>query len=127
VGKSLLAIILVAAAGCTDPVSPPPGAVPLDPPPAFRVAWQQVETCSGLSGAFDRVRWFLVPQPTWRCGDGNCTGLWHAPHDIYLSEIAVTDSSSGYITVRHEILHDLLGGGSDHPVVFGTCHLLNWV
>jgi hypothetical protein len=36
----------------------------------------------------------------------------------------VSDSAGRYFTVRHEILHDLLGGGADHPPVFTTCGLL---
>ncbi len=126
-GKSLLAIILAAAVGCADPFSPPPGAMRLEPPAAFRVAWRQIESCSGLSGSFDRVRWFVVPQPAWRCGDGYCAGQWHAPHDIFLSQTAVADSSGGYHTVKHEILHDLVGGRGSHPPLFDTCIPRNWV
>ncbi len=123
-GISVLFAVL--ALSCVDSFSPPVGTHPFDPPIGYRAAWQQVEDCSGLQGDFARVRWFLVPQPYFRCsqeGTGNCFGLWQRPHDIYLSEPAASDSAS-YFTVRHEILHDLLQGGLDHPPVFSTCGLL---
>ncbi len=120
-GRLLLVSFLVVAAACADAFSPPRGAVQIFPPPAFRVAWQEVEACSGRSGSFDRVRWFLTPGSFMRCGDLTCAGIWHPPHDIYLTEFAAADSAGRYFTVRHEILHDLLAGGADHPAVFDTC------
>lgn len=116
--------LAAASLGCRDAFAPPGGTQQFEPPSAYRVAWQEVETCSGLRGNFDRVRWFLVPQPFFRCPEGNCNGAWESPHNIYLSQIAAADSGSGYFTVRHETLHDLLGGGADHPPVFRACRLL---
>jgi hypothetical protein len=60
----------IAPVGCTmhSPFSPPEGTQRFEPPPAYRIAWQQVEGCSGLRGNFDRVRWFVIPQqPTFDC------------------------------------------------------------
>ena len=114
---------LLPVLGCLDPFAPPIGTHRIDPPPAYRTAWQTVEDCSGLHGDFNRVIWYLIPQPFYRCGERNCLGTWKPPHNIYLSAIAAVDSGSRYFTVRHEILHDLLGGGSDHPTVFATCGL----
>ena len=124
-------VCLLAALGpldCTThmPFSPPEGTQRFEPPAAYRVAWQQVEDCSGPKGNFDRIRWFLIPQPFFECSESGatCQGLLQTPHDIYLSEIAATDSVGEYWTVRHEILHDLLGGVPGHPAVFRICNLL---
>jgi hypothetical protein len=119
-----IALVLTAVVGCRDPFAPPLGTSELIPPAAYRVAWRQVEECAGLSGAFDRVQWFVVPHASFPCGEGYCAGLWHEPHDIFLSEFSAADSIGGYFTVRHEILHDLLAGVADHPPVFAACGLL---
>ena len=116
-----LAMLLLLAA-CLYPFDVPIGTDRFTPPAAYRTAWQQVEECSGLQGAFERVRWFAVPESVFRCWEGNCAGFWIEPHDIYLSEFARSDSARGYFTVRHEILHDLIGR-SGHPPVFATCGL----
>lgn len=117
------AVAVAATSGCRDPFAPPPGSRAFDPPPVYRTLWQEVEDCSGLHGDFDRVRWFVFPQSFFWCGDETCAGVWHVPHDIYLSEVAQSDSGGHYFTVRHEMLHDLLAGGADHPPVFSTCGL----
>jgi hypothetical protein len=55
-------------------------------------------------------------------------GAWNEPHDIFVTEEARDDSLSAYLTVRHEMLHDLLGGGGPngeaHPPVFVHCGLM---
>lgn len=120
----LVATLWVSACAIETSFSPPQGTQRFEPPAAYRIAWQQVEDCSGLRGNFDRVRWFLIPQPTFDCLDSDCNGLLKTPHDIYLSERAAVDSVGGYWTVRHEILHDLLGGVPGHPEAFRICGLL---
>ena len=118
-------LVLVHTA-CLYPLDVPIGTDRFDPPAVYRNAWQEVEQCSALHGEFERVRWFAVPQSSFPCGEGNCLGFWIEPHDVYLSERARSDSAaqlSRYFTVRHEILHDLVGR-SGHPPVFATCDLL---
>jgi Zn-dependent peptidase ImmA (M78 family) len=68
------------------------------------------------------VRWFLAPQPSFNAAGTDAFGAWEPPHNIYLSQLAVADTAR-YFTVRHEILHDLVGHGG-HPSVFGRCRLL---
>jgi len=119
----------VVCMGCVDAFAPPVGAYRFDPPLAYRAAWQYVEECSGLRGNLFRVRWYAVPQDTFPCGEGRtCLGVWNAPHDIYVTEAARDDSAGQYLTVRHEMLHDLLGGGGSngeaHPPVFVECGLM---
>jgi len=109
---------------CLDPFAPPPGTYGFQPPAAYRAAWDSVEACSGLRGNFGRVRWYAVPQTPFPCYEGFCAGAWERPHNIYIAEGFIHDSVSRYRTARHEMLHDLLGGGLDHPPVFVACGLL---
>ena len=113
--------------GCGDSFAPPPGSYAFQLPAAYRAAWDSVESCSGLSGDLGRVRWYAVPGQTFFVGATLTYGAWHPPHNIYVSEWAKDDSLGHYVTVRHEMLHDLLGGGREgvaHPPVFQTCHLM---
>ena len=77
--------------------------------------------------AFNSSRSFAFPPSgftfRWFLDAANSQGMWTSPHRIYLSEFARSDSAGDYFTVRHEILHDLLGAGG-HPPVFRTCNLL---
>lgn len=71
-----------------------------------------------------RVRWFVVPgSTTFPCEYGDCRGLWVAPHTIYLSDVAAHGFFGDFFTVKHEILHDLVGQPG-HPDVFQQCGLL---
>lgn len=119
-----LPLVLTVAAACLDPFEPPVGTTRLAPPSIYSTLWQAVETCSGIHGEFARVRWFAVPETPFRCGEVTCVGLWKAPHDVYLGADVVNDSLNRYFTVRHEMLHDLIHGGYDHPPVFEHCGLI---
>lgn len=107
---------------CLDPFAPPTGAYRIESPGEYRAAWLGVEECSGLRGDFDRVRWYAVPGPSFPCPQGNCSGRWLRPHDIYITESHVHNGYSGYFVARHEMLHDLIGAPG-HPPVFCTCDL----
>ena len=125
----IIGLAIVAALGCTESFAPPPGTYGFRPPEAYRAAWDSVEACSGLRGDMGRVRWYAVPGQTFFVGETLTSGAWHPPHNIYLSEWAATaDTVRDYHTVRHEMLHDLLGGGGEgmaHPQVFWTCGLMS--
>jgi hypothetical protein len=111
-------------AGCVEPFA---GTYRFEVPLAYQAAWDSVEACSGLSGDMARVRWYAVPQTTFFVGKTETFGAWTPPHTIYVAEWAKDDSLGHYLTVRHEMLHDLLGGGAEgqaHPPVFRTCHLM---
>jgi hypothetical protein len=121
----VIAFLSSVTAGCSDPFAPPAGSAPFVPPGVYEVAWQDVEACSGLQGDLHRISWFLTPGVFSCTGEtGQCDGLWHPPHDIYVTQFAAADSISNYRVVKHEMLHDLLGGGSNHPPVFTTCRLM---
>jgi hypothetical protein len=112
-----LATLLLALA-CRDALAPPElpaGSESLAAPPAYRRWWADVERCSGLVAAFERVEWFVVPGAQWfNYRGGRYDGLWWSHyHWIALAEARVNDS----LVVRHEMLHDLLGR-ADHPPAY---------
>jgi hypothetical protein len=120
-----IALLALCAAGCKEGFSPPKFAERFDPPASYNDFWTQVQDCSGLSGDSARVHWYVVRGTvTFPCSYGDCRGLWVAPHDIYLSDAAAADIFfENFFTVKHEILHDLVGQGG-HPPVFQQCGLL---
>jgi hypothetical protein len=128
-----VAAALLVAASCETATAPrPAGAFRIEAPPGYEQLWQEVEQCSGLSGDLARITWHVAPADTasggfW-CADGPdnaCAGEWVAPHDIYLAGSSPADPE-GYAadawTVKHEMLHDLVGRAG-HPPVFDDCHL----
>lgn len=105
--------------GCASPLDVQ-GASPFTPPPVFAEYWREIETCSGLSGDWRRVEWYVVPagQIVW---DGtHYSGVWQPPHTIYISDVVLEHLDRYATTVKHEMLHDLRGRGG-HPPVFETC------
>jgi hypothetical protein len=118
--------VIVLAGACSGDVSSPvAGAEPFDPPATYSNLWTEVEACSQLTGSMSLVNWYVVPgTTTFTCEYGACRGLWVAPHDIYLSDVAAHDFfGDNFFTVKHEILHDLVGHAG-HPPVFDKCGLL---
>ncbi len=94
-------------AGCGDDVAPDRGRVEIEPPALYESLWQGVEQCSGITAPFDRVRWFVV----WEFGASpTIFGQWNARREISLRSDVWLDSQ----VIRHEILHDLLGGDGAH-------------
>lgn len=101
-------------------------------PRIFRKWWEEVSECSHLSGDLERIHWFRTRQENIPCiayDNGKCSGIWHYPHDIYLSNEVVTrlyyfPGSNEFIgamsVVKHEMLHDLLQNGI-HTETFVRC------
>ena len=81
---------------------------PLVPLQEYRGWWEIVEACSSRSGDFDLVRWYEASGIVVR-GEV-ALGLWEPPHDI---TVVNTVKENAFI-VRHEMLHDILGGDPDH-------------
>ncbi|MBA2626711.1 MAG: hypothetical protein H0U85_01750, partial [Gemmatimonadales bacterium] len=98
------------------------GEAPLRPPSLYRQWWSDTEACSGRTGDFDRVRWFIVEGDGFDCPSGKCAGRWQEPHEIILAG----DFQENELVVRHEMLHELLGrpGHPDPP--FGVGCPLTW-
>ena len=103
--------------GCLDSFAPT-DATWFAPPAVYQSWWAAVESCSGITGDFERVEWYSVPGSTYPCPayDGQCEGWWRPPHTIYMARDLLTDRR----LAEHEMLHDLLQRG-DHPPVFQTC------
>lgn len=125
----LLAALLAGCEGATELDFPALDLERFEPPSAYGEWWARTEACSGLEAPLARVRFFEVRAPVSRdgtrfpCGDGRraleCSGVWQAPHDIYLAPALVRHER----LVRHEMLHDLVGTPG-HPPVFEACGLL---
>jgi hypothetical protein len=113
--------ISVLLAGCSP--FEPANDRPLDPPAPYRQWWAKTEACSGLSGNFERVQWFVVPGYQFDCPTGECVGRWESEgHRIYLAE----DWVENEMVVRHEMLHDLIGHPGHPNPPFGNPCPLTW-
>ena len=120
----------VASAGCEVPLAPE-NAVRMTALSSYATWWSDDQACSGLTGDLQDIEWYVVPADSaggfW-CEDGPdhaCAGEWVAPHSIYLAGPNRTypqGYSADEWTVRHEMLHDLVGRAG-HPPVFDQCHL----
>lgn len=94
--------------------------------PDYVAWWSEIQACSGLAGAFDRLSFFVVVEPLFvqgrqfPCGPNGvmCNGMWEPPHDITLAP-AHLDTER---LVKHEMLHDLLEAAG-HPPVFEQCEV----
>lgn len=93
-----------------------------DPPAQYRVWWDSTEACSGRTGNFNRVHWFVVPGPDFKCPTGRCSGRWEPEHRIYLAE----GWKEHEMVVRHEMLHELIGHAGHPNPPFGIGCPLTW-
>jgi hypothetical protein len=106
----------------------------VSPPQSFKLWWNDISECSGLFGDFEIIKWFRVKNEYMPCNNDNgiCNGGWKTPHEIYLSngiffrlnfEKSSREQREAEIVVKHEMLHDLLDGGRNHPAVFDSCQV----
>ena len=97
-----------------DPVLPE-GSIVLEPIPTSYVDWWlETQQCSGLTGDFNRIRWFQLPEAQSFYIEGSeYFGYWWETHWILLAGAHVDEAR----LVRHEMLHDLLYR-TDHPTEF---------
>ncbi len=103
------ALVLLLAA-CGDPIIEAriENRRPFDPLPPYADLHEAVEACSGRTGPFGRIRWFLASSIV---ADGRVArARWSPPHDI----VIVAGYETNDRTVSHEMLHDLLDGDPDH-------------
>lgn len=91
-----------------------------EPPQIYRAWYAEVERCSGLSGAFDRITWFEAE--VYDKEGVERSGVWSPPHTIFLDPevvAATCDTVPGggpcfrQQNVKHEMLHELRQGGHD--------------
>jgi hypothetical protein len=99
----------------------PSGAQQFTPPEVFRRWWALTEQCSGLTGDYDAVAWYVVPGAASIPGpDGSpVQGTWELKHDRI---VLAGDAQLAGDLVRHEMLHALLRA-ADHPrdAFIGKC------
>jgi hypothetical protein len=106
---------MAAALACdlsTGPV--PAGALPFVAPAEYRLWWRMMETCSGRQGGLGDVSLYVVPRvSTVTTASGAVVqSYWQTQsHRIVLAASVQFDGP----TVRHEMLHALLGDVPGHP------------
>ena len=112
--RATLVALLGLGAGCREALAPlPDGAESFAPPPVYARWWQMVETCSGLRGSLEGVRFFQVPgvrvirSPSGR----EAEGYWSSGGNRIVLAGALTEVGA---LVRHEMLHALVRGAG-HP------------
>ena len=100
-----LASLALACSGATEP-HVALGAVPLTPPARFALWWRLTEACSGLTGDYASVQWYVVPNTTTINDQGTqVDAYWISdPDRIVLADAHKNDGP----IVRHEMLHALL-------------------
>jgi hypothetical protein len=96
-----------AALGPADPL-PPSAQLVAAPPETYREWWAKTEACSGRSGDFNRIQWYVVPDAqTFNTDAGEKVGLWtHSNAGVRI--IIAGDYAASELVVRHEMLHALL-------------------
>ena len=114
--------MLLLVSGCADIGTPlPDGAIHITPPSMYRTYFQEVEVCSGLSGDFDTIQWYIIPGVDSFESENighykKLAGITILPERIIV--IAGNQISNTYV-VRHEILHDLANTTQHPPEIFG--------
>ena len=109
---------IATSVGCADTTAPlPAGARPFTPEAVYREWWSQIVSCSGLTGNFQDVSWYVVPGEDPFTAPGVAQpviGYWTRDGNrIVLLEWVPNRSA----LVRHEMLHALLRR-ADHPSAY---------
>lgn len=95
-----------------DAIGPPSDAIRFTPPVKFRLYWALTEACSGHTGDFDAVRWYVLPSADSFQLEGQTVGAaWYGDGNRIVFGAGQQDFSG---LVRHEMLHALLRVGG-HP------------
>jgi len=112
--------------GCSlePPTSLPAGAQAIEAPAIFQTWWARTEACSGLTGNYAGIQWYVVPGAnTFQTDSGDKVGFWIKSR-VGTRIILAGDYRDYELVVRHEMLHELLGREGHPPEYFQTrCHL----
>jgi hypothetical protein len=110
-----LVFVVLAALGCTTVSEPLPSlAEQVDAPAAYEHWWAMTQECSGRTGDFASIHWYVVPGATSMTLRNGAVvdGYWDdANHRIVLAGAVQLWGD----VVRHEMLHALLGRTRGHP------------
>ncbi len=111
----------LAACEALGPADPLPASAQLvsAPPELYREWWSKTEACSGRTGDFTRIQWYVVPNvQSFETDAGARVGLWtHSSSGIRI--IVAGDYAGNELVVRHEMLHALLDR-EGHPQEYFT-------
>ncbi len=111
----LTAMVLGQACGTVTGPPFPDDAVPLSPAAPFRQWWTLTQKCSGLTGDFASVQWFVVHRSTIDLRDEQYDAYWYkSGNRIVVAERYVVNGG----VIRHEMLHALLQSGRHPPEQF---------
>ena len=103
-----LAGLLSLALACDSATAPdvPRGAIGIAPPERFALWWKLTQACSGITGDYASVSWYVVPNSTTLSWQGmQVDAYWMSnPDRIVLADAHRGDGP----VVRHEMLHALL-------------------
>jgi hypothetical protein len=120
--KTIALVLLVAFPACDNPAAPPlpDGAVAFAAPAVYQRWWQMVEKCSGRTGLLAAVHFYEMPGTLFSPINGeSLAGFWTAAGNRIVLKGGLRYDGG---TVRHEMLHALLGNGSHpHAVFLGAC------
>lgn len=119
VRNALITIGLPALASACAALSPsestlPAGAVQIATPAVYQEWFRRTETCSGRTGDFAAVQFYVVPGvETFPTEDGSKVGEWISDGSTH-RVILAGNYQNHEMVVRHELLHSLLRN-SGHP------------
>ena len=116
--RAVTALVLSVLAACRDSTMSLPFALPSDAteftaPAIYRVWWSEVERCSGRTAPLSGVRWYVSPREFLEVPGKSFVGGYY---DYGGQRIVLASGArSNGETVRHEMLHALLGPRGGHP------------
>lgn len=110
----LLTLSLLVLVGCGSPTAPfvPTGSQQYEAPEVYAAWWAEVEADLGADGDMAGVRWYEVAGGMfYHPSHGKVIGgMWSQDRSIYIAEGLTRNRG----LVKHEMLHDLLGGDMEH-------------
>ena len=112
--RRILTVIGGAAVACTEPhaaIPFPTDAHEIGPAAPYARWWAMTESCSGRSGSLAAVRFYTIPEATLEGDGASFVAYWFEEGNRI---VFVDGRSMNGATVRHEMLHALLGTG-EHP------------
>jgi hypothetical protein len=120
------AVSSACAALAPNAVSLPAGAVQIATPAVYREWFQRTEGCSGRTGDFSAVQFYVVPGvETFPTEDGAKVGEWIS--DGSTQRVIIAGNYRNHeMVVRHELLHTLLRQTGHPDEYFVTRCQLTW-
>lgn len=124
----LVGFLALSACSGTEPSEPllPAGAVQITAPAQYREWWGKTQACSSLTGAYEQIRWYVVPNvQTFKSEFGETVALWRKLNNENIIVIS-GNYRADEMVVRHEMLHALLERDGHPAQYFVTDCGLTW-